>query len=214
MNCADQYNEEYFNEGVQKRISLYQNYSWLPEISLALAFRIIELMKIQDTETILDHGCAHGFVVKALRLLYREAYGVDISTYAVEHAPEEVKQYIYLVQPKNHIPCYTQKGYYDVLLSRDVFEHIPYEDLQIELHHIREVCKRAFVVVPLAENGRYVIPSAELDITHIIREDAFWWLQQFRQANFIVKDSSFWKYGIKTPNYEKYKTGYLFAFLE
>ena len=44
-------------------------------------------------QTVLDVGCACGHLVKALRNLGIEAYGVDVSEYALENADESISNY-------------------------------------------------------------------------------------------------------------------------
>ena len=41
-------------------------------------------------------------------------------------------------------------------------------------------------------NRKYIIPSYEKDITHIIREDMSWWLERFKKAGFKHKISSYY----------------------
>ena len=45
---------------------------------------IIDYLDIHRGQKILDIGCAKGYLVKALRWLGRDAYGFDISDYALE----------------------------------------------------------------------------------------------------------------------------------
>ena len=71
------YNESYFERGLESGLSLYQNYRWIPELTIPMAMTIIDFLGIKRHQTILDFGCAKGFLVKAFRLLYRSAYGVD-----------------------------------------------------------------------------------------------------------------------------------------
>lgn len=78
------FNEDYFERGVETGVSAYKNYRWLPHYSLPAANSI---KKIYGEVTFLDFGCAKGYLVKALRLLGLDAYGYDVSKYAVENAP-------------------------------------------------------------------------------------------------------------------------------
>ena len=80
------YDEDYFERGVETGKSLYSNYRWIPELTIPICAELIMQLKIGPEDTILDFGCAKGFIVKALRLLHREAYGVDISEYAIKQA--------------------------------------------------------------------------------------------------------------------------------
>lgn len=44
---------------------------------------------------ILDVGCAKGFLVKAFNEIGKEAWGVDVSEYAISNAPEDIKSRLF-----------------------------------------------------------------------------------------------------------------------
>ena len=113
------YDENYYERGIETGVSCYSNYRWIPELTIPMAARLIEYLGIAEHQKILDFGCAKGYLVKAFRLLHREAYGYDKSEYAINCVPEEIKDYI-----RNQVD-----GGYDWIISKDVFEHIPYQEL-------------------------------------------------------------------------------------
>lgn len=89
------YNEQYYHGG--GAIGGYDNYSETTYFSenhqaLSLAFQT----KLADNgislsgKKILVTGCAFGFLVKYLVQLGADAYGVDISPYAISQAPAEI----------------------------------------------------------------------------------------------------------------------------
>ena len=170
------YDEDYYERGIESHKSCYSNYRWIPELTIPMAFTLIEHLNILPSDKILDFGCAKGYLVKAFRLLHREAFGYDISTYAKDSAPLDVKPYI--------LDTYT--GNYDWVISKDVFEHVPYEEINDLLKELSKFTRKMFVIVPLGKDGRYVIPAYELDSTHMIREDLNWWKNCFIKNGFSV----------------------------
>ena len=66
--------------------------------------------------------------------------------------------------------------------------------------------KGVFCIIPLAEDGRYVIPSYELDQTHIIREDIDWWTNKFKENGFTLQTVAYKMKNIK-ENYTKWERG-------
>ena len=72
------------------------------------------------------------------------------------------------------------------IISKDVFEHVPYEEINSTLSAISNATKKLFCIVPLGENGKYIIPAYELDKTHIIRENLNWWKETFAKNNFKI----------------------------
>jgi len=164
------YDETYYENGLEAGVSCYEKYRWLPELTIPMCAEIIELLEIDREQTILDFGCAKGFMVKAFRMLHRQAWGYDISEYA--HLTGCVSEYM-VPNLNNH---------YDWVIAKDVFEHITPPELDIIIDCLN--CNQIFAVVPLAANGKYMNPSDEKDVTHIIRENLGWWdtfmLQHFR----------------------------------
>jgi SAM-dependent methyltransferase len=198
------YNEDYYERGIELGISGYSNYRWIPELTLPLAFRLIEHLKISEQSKILDYGCAKGYLVKALRLLHRDAYGYDISEYAVENCPHEIQKYI---NPD------LESYYFDWIICKDVLEHVPYETMNDVLQHMLSMADRFFIVVPLGEDGKYVVPAYEHDNTHVIREPMSWWVDTFEKNGFVVMSKSYLVKNIK-ENYAQHKKGNGFFILQ
>ena len=177
---SDFFDKSYYEAGPQTGKSLYQNYRWIPELTIPLAHHIVSYTEIPESHTIMDFGCAKGYLVHALRLLGREAYGVDISEYAISQAPKEVSQYVEAIKPQGD-----DFDHCDLLLAKDILEHIPYAHLADQMKVIRKQCNRIFAIIPLAKNNKYIIPAYELDKSHYIREDKEWWIGVFKRAGFV-----------------------------
>lgn len=202
---ASLFDEDYYERGKETCKSLYSNYRWLPELTIPMASYLVWQLPIDDDQTVLDFGCAKGYLVLALRLLGRQAYGVDISKYATERCPKEVEPYIRMITPNDSLS--PQHGYpYDWVLAKDVLEHIPYNDIDRVLSSIRDAGKKLFAVIPLAMNGLYIVPMYENDVSHIIREDMDWWIERFRRAGFKHLKSSYYMPYIK-ENYRSWERG-------
>ncbi len=175
MIKVEPYNEDYFERGEELGISGYTKYHWMPEMTIPLAHEMVTQLGIQKTDRILDFGCAKGFLVKALRLLHYEAFGVDASKYALSQAPKDVKKYLY--QPATRV---------DWIISKDVLEHIEHEHLPELLKNLSAVGRNMFAIVPLGDGQKYIVPEYENDVTHIIRESLDWWACAFNTAGFRV----------------------------
>ena len=91
---SDVFDEDYFLRGRQTGKSLYVDYRWLPELTVPMVSAIVSHLGIEPDHTILDYGCARGYVVKAFRQLGYKAFGVDISEWAIRNADEETKPYL------------------------------------------------------------------------------------------------------------------------
>jgi len=71
----------------------------------------------------LDAGCGPGLLVELLRDRGVEAYGFDISEYAIAHVPESVKPYCWQASVADEI---TER--YDLILCQEVFPHVQRAD--------------------------------------------------------------------------------------
>ena len=173
------FDEKYFEDGVRHRVSAYENYRWMPERTIREASSIINNIKF---DTVLDYGCAKGFMVYALRLLGKEAYGADVSEYAVQHCHPNVKDYLQVIESTEQLT-----GGWDLIIAKDVLEHIPKDLIPSVLSELRRRCKTLFVAVPLGDGQRYRIREYEMDVTHVVREPEEWWLTTLVAAGFKIK---------------------------
>ena len=98
------YDASYFNKGIETKKSCYTNYTWMPDLTIPMAYKMIKYLNINEKDMILDFGCSMGFLVKALRKLDVKAFGVDISSYAINNCDLEAKNYCKLMSDKNYLP--------------------------------------------------------------------------------------------------------------
>lgn len=176
------FDKDYFENGIITGKSLYSNYRWIPDLTYPMAFRIIEFLEIKQNDTILDFGCAKGYLVKAFRNLYRNCFGVDISDYCIDNADTEVKNYVKLIKSSDDLLYWNKL--FDFVLAKDVLEHIKYEDIERTIYNLSKITKCLFCVVPLGKNNKYIIEAYEHDITHIIRENEMWWIDKIKNNGF------------------------------
>ena len=175
-----EFDEDYFERGVEMGKSLYSNYRWMPELTIPLASTLCEQLGIPEGTRVLDFGCAKGYLVYALRLLGREAYGVDISRYALAECPKEVYSYL-----RYSLDGLNQRSF-DWIIAKDVLEHIPEDKVTELLRDLRNIGKNCWAAIPLGEDGKYIIPAYELDKTHKIRRSLEWWSGRFVDAGWMV----------------------------
>jgi predicted TPR repeat methyltransferase len=210
----------------------------MPATTIAMAKVLVAHLGLSVGAKVLDYGCAKGYVVKALRKLEIDACGVDVSAYAVGKCDRETRPHVFWIDYKpgatkslassDYIWSETQhpfvanpaspfgtfcrtntNGKFDCVISKDVLEHIPYEKLDGVLSELREISDMLFIAVPLGQDGKYVVPEYELDVTHIIRENKEWWEQKIAAAGFTQINGTYRLPGIK-DNWAHYEQGNLF----
>lgn len=200
------YDEEYFLRGVQSGKSLYQDYQWMPDLTTKMVETMIAHLGIKKRHTILDFGCARGYVVKAFRNLGYLAYGYDVSTWAVENADTEIY---------HHLTCQYERAFshdvvpYGWIIAKDVLEHIPNEILVAGAitDLLESASEGVFAVIPLSsvDNRPYVVGGYEMDVTHVHRLTLPTWMRMFSRPGWSV-ECSYRIPGIK-DNYAKWKWG-------
>ena len=88
---------------------------------------------------VLDVGCAKGFQVGALHSRGMEAWGIDISEYAVKTAPTDISTWL-KVGTCTDIAFPAQ--YFDLVLVLETLEHIPPIDIDKTMRELRRVAAR------------------------------------------------------------------------
>lgn len=197
MNLFD---EDYFEHGVSKGISGYENYHWIPERSYKEAHWFTRIMDVSPADTIIDYGCAKGFFVKAMNDLGYNTYGYDISEYAINNSiiPHKTSDLTkYSINPIHK---------YSIGFCKDVLEHCP--NLQNTLMEMKNICNKWLIVIPLADNGKYEIEEYEKDVTHIHRFTEYGWKLKIKKL-FKIEASFHTVIGIK-ENWAQYENGNLF----
>ena len=181
------FDEDYFERGAETGKSLYSHYRWMPELTIPMCHHLINTCDITRDDTVLDFGCAKGYVTYGFRLLGINAYGVDISEYPLSKAPKEVEQYLTLIKPYEKLP----KKEYSWGICKDILEHIPYDGIKKQLQILYEHCENIFIIVPLGDGERYYIDSYEHDKSHYIREDLVWWHEMLQEVGYSNVKSTY-----------------------
>ena len=205
---GDIFDEEYYERGISSGKSGYQDYHWMPERTIKFAHRIIKELDLREKDRVLDFGCAKGFMTKAFRILDIDAWGCDISKYAIKNVDPEVKKYCKIMR-SGKIPFDFKFRW---TIAKDVFEHLTEKQLRSTLEEITRKSENLFMIVPLGDGKRYIIPQYENDVTHILREPREWWEDKLEQAGWNLNKFSFLITGMK-DNWAYSKKGNGFFFL-
>lgn len=171
------YDEEYFLRGKASGKSLYENYRWLPNLTIPMAQALVDHCGIELDDSILDFGCARGYLVKALQKLSHQARGYDVSDWALKNCDPEVRDAV-----SNQWPPFF---HVDWIIAKDVLEHVDLYRISRTVQQFAEIAQKGvFVVVPLSKGiGQgYVVPEYEADVTHILRWPLEQWMDEFVNA--------------------------------
>lgn len=170
------FTEAYYMRGPESGLSNYENYHWLPDVTLPCAKRIMKFLGASKGDSVHDFGCARGYYVKALQILGFNASGHDISTWAIENCDSWVERSVSNQAPKEPV---------DWVLCKDVLEHVPISVLPEVLATIIRLASRgALIIVPLTgvAGGDYLNPADQNDATHIIAWTLPMWLTRIQDV--------------------------------
>ncbi len=197
---TQEYNEDYFLRGQELGISGYTNYRYLPDMTLPMVASMVSHLKIDPADTILDFGCARGYVVRAFREMGYVAKGYDLSTWAIDNCDPEVKGHVFHVDADSNIDPN------DWVIAKDVLEHI--ENAADVVTALMDAARKGvFAVVPLAgyDGGHYVVEEYEKDVTHFHRLSLASWVRMFLRPGWCV-DARYRVRGVK-DNYANWPDG-------
>lgn len=95
---------------------------------------------------VLELGCAKGFVVEDLRNIGVNAYGLDISSYAIGEATEAIKPYLTVGDARTYLTNYSNREF-DAVFSLRFLECIPEANLPGLVTQINRISKFSFHVI-------------------------------------------------------------------
>lgn len=168
-NYQKWYSFEYYKSGFG--VDYSEKDFWIPFFD-SIAKKIVEKY---SPKTVLDIGCAFGYIVLALRNNGVQAYGIDISDYAVNQADESIKPYIKAMSVLDDLPDEFPKKY-DLVISIEMIEHL-YED-----DGLRAIKKMT------EYSDRILLSSTDNDFdepTHVNVQPKEYWCEKFAAHNYF-----------------------------
>lgn len=144
-----------------------RNPEWLTHFG-RLADRIVADMR---PSRVLDAGCAIGLLVETLRDRGVDAWGVDLSDYAIGQAPEHIRSYCRAGSIADPFD-----GRFDLIVCIEVAEHMPPAEAE---RAIANFCTHADDVLFSSS------PSDHREPTHINVHPPEHWAELFARQGFI-----------------------------
>lgn len=132
---------------------------------------------------LLEVGCATGWFVRTARLQGFDAWGVDISDWAIEHPADGVGEYIAQANVLDiGYGGYGVKTYHDVVCSWEMLEHVPEDDVVAALDSMVQTLKPGGLFVHrIALDDASHDHNAHDDETHFTIRPRRWWVDQFEK---------------------------------
>jgi hypothetical protein len=133
-----------------------------------------------NPKTVLDAGCALGFLVEQMRKNDIQAFGCDISEYAISQTHESIKPYCWVASLTDPI-----QNRYDLIVSIEVLEHINKAESELAL---KNLCNASDDILFSST------PFDYKETTHVNVNNPDYWSEQFAKYGFfrdINFDASF-----------------------
>ena len=141
---ARQFGKEYFDGD---RLYGYGGYYYHPRFWKATVKRFRDYYRLAEDASVLDVGCAKGFMLHDFKELMPNltVAGIDISEYAIEHAIETVKPFLRVGNAKE-LP-YPDNSF-DLVISINTVHNLALEECKQALREIQRVSRaHAFITV-------------------------------------------------------------------
>jgi GT2 family glycosyltransferase len=146
----------------------YERNDWWLTFFGAIADRIVQEIA---PKTVLDAGCALGFLVEELRNRGVAAYGVDISSYAIAHVDPSIRPYCWAGSVTEPFP---QR--YDLIVCIEVLEHMMDDESRAAIENL---CRHSDNVLFSST------PSDTEEVTHFNVQPQEYWAEQFALHGFF-----------------------------
>lgn len=174
MSEKELYDRDYFIGGNK---SNYGDYKEAGGVMKELSEMIFKLFK---PKSLLDIGCAYGYVPIYLRKIGVEAYGIDISDFAIAQGN---KNYLVVGDATDLHPFKDRQ--FEVVIASELMEHIPEVKIDKAIEEAKRVSKR-FIIYLIAMTGFTSHDSVhDHDISHVSMKNRKFWLKKFEEYNLV-----------------------------
>lgn len=178
INISRQYGYEYFDGD---RMYGYGGYKYDGRW-VSVAKRIKKIYKLKKNAKILDIGCAKGFLVKDLIDLGFDAYGLDISEYAIKNSHEDVAGRIHLGNAKK-LPF--ADNTFDFVISLNTLHNLEKKDCKVALKEIVRVSKKkSFIQVDSYRDKKEKKIFLDWVLTAKYHDYPDNWIKLFKGSNY------------------------------
>ena len=167
-----------------ERLYGYGGYNYHPRFWTETVRRFRDHYGRAADAAILDVGCAKGFMMHDFKQLMpgMTIAGIDVSTYAREHAIEAMKPFIQVGNAKE-LPFKDQS--FDLVISINAIHNLPVEDCKQALREIQRVSRgAAFITVDAWRNEEERIRLMKWNLTALTYMHVDEWKKLFAEVNY------------------------------
>ena len=162
----------------------YGGFSYNPMFWQPVIPTIVENYRIGSSSHVLDVGCAKGFFLYDLKLVFPEISinGVDISEYAIENSMPEIKPYL---QVANATKLPFKDNSFDFVISINTIHNLNRQDCATALQEIERVTKgNSFITVDAYRNDEEKARMEAWNLTALTMMSVEEWKQFFLEVGY------------------------------
>lgn len=134
--------------------------------------------------SVLDVGCAFGYLVRHIQRRGTECFGLDYSTYALDHVPDDVKGRVAWFDLTGVNDTHFGRDRFTLVTCFEVLEHLPAASAPAAIGHILNSLKPGgSAVLTICVEGQ---PDPQSDPTHVNVAPREWWEALFDKTDVVV----------------------------
>lgn len=178
MPIESSFNHDYFTSGCGE--DYHKREEWIGFFR-EIAANIISSLHPRN---VLDVGCAFGYLVEALREQGVDAWGIDVSAYAVGQASESIKPFVYMQSAAKPLPE-TFPQQFDLIVSIEMLEHVFEEDAMDILNNLSKYTDNFLISASCSDFN---------ELTHFNVQPPAYWVEKFAKQGFfedVLYDGSY-----------------------
>jgi SAM-dependent methyltransferase len=149
MVVAKKYDKDYWDG--DRRYG-YGGYRYIPGRLESIAKKLIEQYGLNSNSKILDVGCGKGYLLYEFFKLTpgAELRGIDASSYAINNAKEEIKEFLTIARAEEVLPFETKT--FDLVISLGTFHNLKMRDLPLALSELERVGNSKYLMLESYRN--------------------------------------------------------------
>ena len=178
---ARQFGKVYFDG---ERLYGYGGYSYHPRFWQATVKRFRDYYHLAEDASVLDVGCAKGFMLHDFKELMPNLTiaGIDISEYAIEHAIETMKPFLRIGNAKE-LPY--EDNSFDLVISIHTIHNLPLVECKQALREIQRVTRQhAFIIVDAWRTEEEKERLLKWNLTGLSYMHADEWRELFQEVGY------------------------------
>jgi SAM-dependent methyltransferase len=170
---SDMYDEGYWERGVGSNYVDYgDDPGWFPSAVLLAGL----LGDTRESPRVFEVGAAKGWFLLHARGIGLDAWGMDISDWAVRHAELYVRPYLRVGNAAVDPIRLTGESPYDAVVSWEFLEHVPVDELAAVLANMEDaVAPGGLLLHRIGIGGMGDVHEHEADVTHQPAQPREWW---------------------------------------